>query len=102
MAKDKSPPSFGTAKDDEVWNLILYIRGMSKGTQPAGRPRRVNQLGARATAPLPAPAASQGAVSLRVEPLDGLNLSPSAVLLCWLFVRRDSPIGPASQSASLH
>jgi len=33
--KDKMPAeASGRAKDDEVWNLILYIRGMSKG-QPA-------------------------------------------------------------------
>jgi len=33
--KDKMPPeASGRAKDDEVWNLVLYIRGLSKG-QPA-------------------------------------------------------------------
>ena len=37
----------GRAKDDEVWNLIIYIRGLSKG-QPASAP---------ASAPSPAPAA---------------------------------------------
>jgi mono/diheme cytochrome c family protein len=38
--KDKMPPeASGRAKDDEVWNLILYIRGMSKGQpQPAPAP----------------------------------------------------------------
>ncbi|MGA3265065.1 MAG: cytochrome c [Terracidiphilus sp.] len=35
MGKDKMPPEDESrAKDDEVWNLILYIRGLSKG-QPA-------------------------------------------------------------------
>jgi mono/diheme cytochrome c family protein len=30
--KDKMPPEAkGRAKDDEVWGLILYIRGLSKG-----------------------------------------------------------------------
>jgi thiosulfate dehydrogenase len=30
--KDKMPPeTVGRAKDDEVWNLIYHIRGMSKG-----------------------------------------------------------------------
>jgi len=30
--KDKMPPeASGRAKDDEVWNLIIYIRGLSKG-----------------------------------------------------------------------
>lgn len=32
--KDKMPPeTAGRAKDDEVWNLVIYIRGMAK--QPA-------------------------------------------------------------------
>ncbi|MGD0094920.1 MAG: cytochrome c [Terracidiphilus sp.] len=32
--KDKMPPeASGRAKDDEVWNLIIYIRGLAK--QPA-------------------------------------------------------------------
>jgi mono/diheme cytochrome c family protein len=31
----------GRAKDDEVWNLILYIRGMSK-QQPAATPPASN------------------------------------------------------------
>jgi mono/diheme cytochrome c family protein len=40
--KDKMPPeASGRAKDDEVWNLILYIRGMSKG-QPAAPPAASN------------------------------------------------------------
>jgi mono/diheme cytochrome c family protein len=31
VGKDKMPPEDpGRAKDDEVWNLVLYIRGMSK------------------------------------------------------------------------
>jgi cytochrome c5 len=30
--KDKMPPEDASrAKDDDVWNIILYIRGMSKG-----------------------------------------------------------------------
>jgi mono/diheme cytochrome c family protein len=35
--KDKMPPeAVGRAKDDEVWNLIIYIRSFSKGhTSPA-------------------------------------------------------------------
>jgi mono/diheme cytochrome c family protein len=35
--KDKMPPEEANrAKDDEVWNLVIYIRGMSKGgTQTA-------------------------------------------------------------------
>lgn len=34
--KDKMPPeASGRAKDDEVWNLILYIRGMSKAQAAA-------------------------------------------------------------------
>ena len=44
--KDSMPPEEeGRAKDSEVWNLIIYIRGFSKG-QPAAAP-----------APAPAPAA---------------------------------------------
>ena len=40
--KDKMPPeASGRAKDDEVWNLILYIRAMSKG-QPAAPPAASN------------------------------------------------------------
>jgi len=40
--KDKMPPEGKSrAKDDEVWNLILYIRGMSKG-QPAAAPAPAN------------------------------------------------------------
>ena len=40
--KDKMPSEgTGRAKDDEVWNLILYIRGMSKG-QPAAAPAPAN------------------------------------------------------------
>jgi mono/diheme cytochrome c family protein len=40
--KDKMPPEGeGRAKDDEVWNLIHYIRGMSKG-QPAAAPSANN------------------------------------------------------------
>ncbi len=36
--KDKMPPEgAGRAKDDEVWNLVIYIRGLSKG-QPAAAP----------------------------------------------------------------
>jgi mono/diheme cytochrome c family protein len=36
--KDKMPPEdVGRAKNDEVWNLIIYIRGLSKG-QPAAAP----------------------------------------------------------------
>jgi pyruvate/2-oxoglutarate dehydrogenase complex dihydrolipoamide acyltransferase (E2) component len=41
---DKMPPEdSGRAKNDEVWNLILYIRGLSKGqpaapAQPAAAP----------------------------------------------------------------
>jgi len=40
--KDKMPPEAGgRAKDDEVRNLILYIRGMSK-QQPAAAPSATN------------------------------------------------------------
>lgn len=40
--KDKMPPEAeGRAKDDEVRNLILYIRGMSK-LQPAAAPSATN------------------------------------------------------------
>lgn len=40
--KDKMPPEgAGRAKDDEVWNLIIYIRKMSKG-QPAATPSATN------------------------------------------------------------
>ena len=40
--KDKMPPEgAGRAKDDEVWNLIIYIRNMSKG-QPAATPSVTN------------------------------------------------------------
>jgi mono/diheme cytochrome c family protein len=36
--KDKMPPEDpGRAKDDEIWNLVIYIRGLSKG-QPAAPP----------------------------------------------------------------
>jgi len=36
--KDKMPSEDANrAKDDEVWNLVIYIRGMSKG-QPAEAP----------------------------------------------------------------
>lgn len=36
--KDKMPSEDANrAKDDEVWNLVIYIRGMSKG-QPAAAP----------------------------------------------------------------
>jgi mono/diheme cytochrome c family protein len=36
--KDKMPPEdLGRAKDDEVWNLVIYIRDLSKG-QPAAAP----------------------------------------------------------------
>ena len=32
MGKGKMPPEDESrAKDDEVWNLVIYIRGMSKG-----------------------------------------------------------------------
>jgi mono/diheme cytochrome c family protein len=38
VGKDKMPPEDeGRAKDNEVWNLIIYIRGFSKG-QPAAAP----------------------------------------------------------------
>lgn len=34
--KDKMPPEAeGRAKDAEVWNLVIYIRSLSKGQQPA-------------------------------------------------------------------
>jgi len=38
--KDSMPPEEeGRAKDSEVWNLIIYIRGFSKGqTSPAAAP----------------------------------------------------------------
>jgi cytochrome c len=48
--KDKMPPEEeGRAKDSEVWNLIIYLRGFSKG-QPAAAPTA-------APAPAAAPAA---------------------------------------------
>ena len=38
VGKDKMPAEEeGRAKDNEVWNLIIYIRGFSKG-QPAAAP----------------------------------------------------------------
>jgi mono/diheme cytochrome c family protein len=47
--KNKMPAEdVGRAKDDEVWNLILYIRGLSKG-QRAATPAATPQ-------PAPAPA----------------------------------------------
>jgi mono/diheme cytochrome c family protein len=40
--KDKMPPeASGRAKDDELWNLILYIRAMGKA-QPAAAPAASN------------------------------------------------------------
>jgi hypothetical protein len=34
--KDKMPPEGeGRAKDDEVWNLVLYIRGLYKSAPAA-------------------------------------------------------------------
>ena len=34
--KDKMPPETdGRATDTEVWNLVIYIRGFSKGQSPA-------------------------------------------------------------------
>jgi mono/diheme cytochrome c family protein len=39
---DKMPPEpEGRAKDDEVWNLVIYIRGLSK-QQPAAAPAAGN------------------------------------------------------------
>jgi len=40
IGKDKMPPEEeGRARDAEVWNLIIYIRGFSKGqTSPAAAP----------------------------------------------------------------
>jgi hypothetical protein len=33
--KDKMPPEeVGRASDTDVWNLIIYIRGLSKGQPP--------------------------------------------------------------------
>jgi len=50
--KDKMPPEEeGRAKDSEVWNLIIYLRGFSKG-QPAAAPAPT-----AAPAPAAAPAA---------------------------------------------
>ena len=38
--KDKMPPEDATrAKDDDVWNLVTYIRGMSKGSAAASAPK---------------------------------------------------------------
>jgi cytochrome c len=49
--KDSMPPEEeGRAKDAEVWNLIIYLRGFSKG-QPAAAPEP-------AAAPAPEPAAA--------------------------------------------
>ncbi len=40
--KDKMPPEgAGRAKDDEVWNLVIYIRSLSKA-QPAAAPASGN------------------------------------------------------------
>ncbi|MGA3346534.1 MAG: cytochrome c [Terracidiphilus sp.] len=40
--KDKMPPEgVGRAKNDEVWNLVIYIRSLSKG-QPAAAPSATN------------------------------------------------------------
>jgi cytochrome c5 len=51
---DKMPPEdVGRAKNDEIWNLIIYIRGMSKN-QPASTP-------AEAPAAAPAPDATPAA-----------------------------------------
>jgi mono/diheme cytochrome c family protein len=37
--KDKMPPEeVGRASDTEVWNLIIYIRGLSKNQPPAPAP----------------------------------------------------------------
>jgi mono/diheme cytochrome c family protein len=39
MGKDKMPPEDESrAKDDEVWNLVIYIRGLSKGQPAAAQP----------------------------------------------------------------
>jgi cytochrome c len=54
---DKMPAEdAGRAKNDEVWNLILYIRGLSKG-QPAAAPEPAAAPPAPETAP-PAPNAA--------------------------------------------
>ena len=40
--KDKMPPeASGRAKDDEVWNLVIYIRNLPK-QQPAAAPAATN------------------------------------------------------------
>jgi mono/diheme cytochrome c family protein len=39
VGKDKMPPETeGRAPDNEVWNLVIYIRGFSKGRPPAPAP----------------------------------------------------------------
>ena len=56
--KDKMPgEEEGRAKDAEVWNLIIYLRGFSKG-QPAPAPA---PAAAPAAEPAPAPAAAPAA-----------------------------------------
>ena len=53
---DKMPPEDATrAKDDEVWNLIVYLRGMAKA-QPAAPPATPTAPEAPAAAPTAAPA----------------------------------------------
>ena len=45
--KGKMPPEAeGRARTTEVWNLIIYIRGMSKGHAAAADNRPENQRGA--------------------------------------------------------
>ena len=55
VGKDSMPPEEeGRAKDAEVWNLIIYLRGFSKGqTSPAAAPAAA-PAEAPATAPAPA------------------------------------------------
>jgi mono/diheme cytochrome c family protein len=51
--KGKMPAEGDRAKSDEVWNLVLYIRGLSKD-HPASAP-----AAAPAAAPVPAPEAEK-------------------------------------------
>jgi cytochrome c len=59
--KDSMPPEEeGRAKDTEVWNLILYIRGFAKGqAAPAAAPAPAAETPAPAAAPAPAADASK-------------------------------------------
>jgi len=43
QGKDKMPPEAeGRAKNDEVWNLVIYIRALAAKEQPAAEAKPVN------------------------------------------------------------